>query len=109
MAKFNKGYKLLKFYRNRFSAKGEGRGTQSNTSAEGEKNLLGELRLPVPLVCQPARQRMCKQDSERADREWSWLGRQGAEAGGCVLGGTWLFCVLGKEGVSRTLVENQLC
>lgn len=28
MAKFNKGYKLLKFYRNRFGAKGKGRDTQ---------------------------------------------------------------------------------
>lgn len=49
MAKFNKGYKLLKFYRNRFSAKREGRGIPSNNSAEGEKkNLPCELRLSVP-------------------------------------------------------------
>jgi len=36
MSKCNEGGKLQKFYRNRFSVKGEGRGTQSNTSAEGK-------------------------------------------------------------------------
>ena len=48
MAKFNKGNKLLKFYRDRFRAEGEGRETQSNTSSEGKKNLPCELRLSVP-------------------------------------------------------------
>lgn len=84
-AKFNKGYKFLKFCRSRFSTKEELEGTASNTFAE-RKKLQREPRLSAPFAV-PALVRA------GLGQDWQVLG----EAGGCELrGDPGLFCVCGN-------------
>lgn len=85
-AKFNKGYKFLKFCRSRFSTKEEREGTASNTFAE-RKKLQREPRLSAPFAV-PALVRA------GLGQDWQVLG----EAGGCELrGDPGLFCVCGTK------------